>query len=260
MDQVVPVFMYHQVVPEEELPLDAHLYVTPKTLAQQVLELRKAGYSFARLGDVWEKLEAGTPVGKTAVLTFDDMYDNFYRHAWPLLREMKVAVTAFAICQYVGTRNQHPMVTPGLFGVTEEELREMTDAGVEIGSHTNSHRELTTLPDLELREELSGSRQYLSDVIGAPVRSLCYPRGRFSPRVVRYAEAAGYSCACSTLRGNVQGPGGAFALKRIRAGNERVGWRLRYTLFRAYDWLNRKRTRREVEAFAASDSQAEVEA
>lgn len=257
---LLPIYMYHQIVPEDEMPLDAHLYVTPDILARQVLQLKKLGFSIITLGEAWQRISSGKPVKKCAVLTFDDLYDNFYRHAWPQLKQLGVRATAFAISQHVGKGDQRPMVSSGLFGISANELRELCDNGIEIGSHTRTHRELTTLPDPVLRDELNGSKHALSEIIGVPVTTCCYPRGRFSPRVMRYTEAAGYECAVSTLRGNMHAPEDRFRLKRIRAGMERIDWKLSYTTHCFYDLLNRKRTRRDTAMFAASDHLADAEA
>jgi peptidoglycan/xylan/chitin deacetylase (PgdA/CDA1 family) len=253
MATVLPIYMYHQVVAPEEMPFDAHLYVTTDALAAQVLQLKRAGFRFLTLSQAWKRIAAGGAEEPAVVLTFDDLYDNFYRHAWPMLRELQVPATAFAITRCIGPADEHPMIMPGLFSASEENLREMVDEGLEIGSHTATHRELTTLSDAELTQELSASRRRLEKILGVPVTTLCYPRGRFSPRVVRFVEAAGYTCACTTLRGTVQAPADRYALKRVRAGMERRGWRLAYTTGRLYDLLNRRRTRRERARFHASD-------
>jgi hypothetical protein len=66
-------------------------------------------------------------------------------------------------------------------------------------------------------------------------------------------EAAGYECACSTLRGNSHEAGERFRLARVRMHGERVGLKLRYTATRVYYWLNRSRREKDRLKFAAED-------
>ncbi len=258
MATLLPILMYHQVVPEAEMPFDRHLYVTPETLTGQILELKRAGFQFVTLREAWTRIRDGRG-GKAVALTFDDLYDNVVRHAIPVLQEHGVRATVFAITQTVGRGEDRRLVVPGLFGVNESSLRDLVDAGLEVGSHTVSHRELTSLDDRALRAELSDSRHCLEDMLGVEVTSLCYPRGRFSPRVVRFVEAAGYDCACTTLRGTLHTEADRWALRRVRAGEERIGLKLTYALTRWYHWLNLRRARREEALCYASDTGQEAD-
>jgi peptidoglycan/xylan/chitin deacetylase (PgdA/CDA1 family) len=79
--------------------------------------------------------------------------------------------------------------------MTWDHIRALQKAGMDVQSHTRTHRVLQTLPDVELRDELEGSRDDLRRELGAPARAVAYPAGypvdRVSP--VRAAlEEAGY--------------------------------------------------------------------
>jgi len=56
-----------------------------------------------------------------------------------------------------------------------DQVRELHDAGMDVESHTHTHRVLTTLPANELEQELVGSKRLLEERIDAPVRALAYP-------------------------------------------------------------------------------------
>lgn len=70
---------------------------------------------------------------------------------------------------------------------------------VEFGGHGTTHRKLTTLSDAELRDELTGSRQYLEDLLGQGVDSMAFPFGECDARVLRLAAAAGFRLAANTV-------------------------------------------------------------
>lgn len=250
-----PVFMYHQVVPSDRLPADTHLYITPETLRVQIQEIRRRGFELVTLSEGWRRftgVHAGA-CGRFAALTFDDLYLNFYEYAWPVLLEEKVPVTGFVIGRSLTGTPVQNLDDDLLCSIDAGKLQEIERHGVEIGSHTMTHSELTRQSKEEVRAELAESRGIISDIIGNPVPALCYPRGRFSPRIIELVREVGYDVACTTLRGNVHHEGDRFAVKRIRASAERKGCRLRYALSRTYDWLNRRRYRKDQATIFSED-------
>jgi peptidoglycan/xylan/chitin deacetylase (PgdA/CDA1 family) len=58
-----------------------------------------------------------------------------------------------------------------------DHVRALRNAGMDVQSHTRTHRVLQTLPESELLDELRGSRIELEREIGGPVRSVAYPVG-----------------------------------------------------------------------------------
>ncbi len=65
--------------------------------------------------------------------------------------------------------------------LTSAQIREMHQAGVTIGAHTQTHSNMTLLTREQVREELAGSRQRLEAIIGAPVPDFAFPNtgGRY---------------------------------------------------------------------------------
>jgi peptidoglycan/xylan/chitin deacetylase (PgdA/CDA1 family) len=245
--------MYHHVAREQFLPSDPHLYVTPEILLEQIRWFKKQGFEFVTLSEAWNIIKNKETKRKAVALTFDDLFFDFYSDAMPVITSQGIKATGFAISSNV-TETSTPRPCPGgMYGITVKQLREINDAGVEIGSHTVSHRELTTLSDKELEVELVMSKAELENYLGKEVPTLCYPRGRFGVRVMEYTEKAGYNCACATTRGNLHVEDDKYKLKRIRAGLERVGMKLWYSTKPIYDFLNHKRTRRETERLEKTD-------
>jgi peptidoglycan/xylan/chitin deacetylase (PgdA/CDA1 family) len=88
--------------------------------------------------------------------------------------------------------------------MTWDHIRALADAGMDIGSHTRTHRVLQTLSTPELDDELRGSRMELERQVGKPVRSLAYPVGYTvldRPELVAAVERAGYQVAFSNATG-----------------------------------------------------------
>jgi peptidoglycan/xylan/chitin deacetylase (PgdA/CDA1 family) len=88
--------------------------------------------------------------------------------------------------------------------MTWDDTRDLARAGMDVQSHTRSHRVLQTLSDEELDAELRGSREIIEREVGAPVRALAYPVGRHSqvsPRIRDAVKRAGYELAFENSSG-----------------------------------------------------------
>lgn len=88
------------------------------------------------------------------------------------------------------------------------ELRQLSDAGVEIGSHTRDHVVLheRQLPG-DVADQVLGSKGLLEERLGIECRHFCYPHG--SPRDISRAAVgavrdAGYRCAVMNVGGPVR--------------------------------------------------------
>ncbi|MCX6835821.1 MAG: polysaccharide deacetylase family protein [candidate division Zixibacteria bacterium] len=103
------------------------------------------------------------------------------------------------------------------FTLNWDEIRQMSEAGVDFGSHGCSHRILTHLSPDEAAEELSRSRARLTEQLGKEIRHFAYPNGDFNDTVAELISSAGYDCGLATSYGTrLGGPGtNRFALRRI---------------------------------------------
>jgi peptidoglycan/xylan/chitin deacetylase (PgdA/CDA1 family) len=59
-----------------------------------------------------------------------------------------------------------------------DHVRALTDAGLDVQSHSHSHRVLHTLPPGDAAADLRRSRQELESALDQPVTALAYPTGR----------------------------------------------------------------------------------
>jgi peptidoglycan/xylan/chitin deacetylase (PgdA/CDA1 family) len=71
----------------------------------------------------------------------------------------------------------------------------------EIGGHTLTHRRLTSLPDAIASREVVEGKDTLEQVIGAPLRSFCYPGGEYSHQHPAMVRDAGFELARTARRG-----------------------------------------------------------
>jgi peptidoglycan/xylan/chitin deacetylase (PgdA/CDA1 family) len=109
-----------------------------------------------------------------------------------------------------------PMSPPSEYGaVTWNELRAMTAAGIEIGSHTVSHPILTRIDHTRLTRELTASRERLETMLDRPATLFCYPNGDYDRAIRDEVARAGYRLAVTTEPGLNDASSDPLALKRI---------------------------------------------
>src|SRR5262249_48692534 len=149
-------------------------------------------------------------------ITFDDGYRDNYDYAAPILREYNLPATFFVTTEFIGSNvvpwwdRELEIERPWM---TWKHVRSLRRDGFEIGSHTRSHAELTSLSSDEARLEILGSCQDLEQQLSSPVTAFAFPYGREKQIADHHrtiAREAGLSCCCSCDGGTNPRGGDAF--------------------------------------------------
>jgi peptidoglycan/xylan/chitin deacetylase (PgdA/CDA1 family) len=197
--------MYHQV--GEFPPMRTHRanYCDHRRFDRQMGLLHALGWTVLDLDQALAGLRGERPLpARSVVLTFDDGYDNFADFALPVLVRHGFTATVYAISGWLGQRIQWYGDEPGRPRprlMDAAQLREIQAAGMTVGSHTVTHAHLAKIDPAAQLREVRDSRLALEDLLGKPVRHLCYPFGSFNLEAVHAAGAAGYVSATTCLRG-----------------------------------------------------------
>lgn len=182
---------------------DAPLSVRPDRFRRQMRLVLARGYRPVTFSEL---TRAPNAAGLFAV-TFDDAFRSVYSLAAPCLRELGVPATIFVPTGPVEA--QQPLAWEGtshwldgpwsseLTPMSWSEIRELAEAGWEMGSHTRSHPHLPSLADDALARELLDSKALCEVRIGRPCTSIAYPYGDTDPRVISAVRAAGYATAAA---------------------------------------------------------------
>jgi peptidoglycan/xylan/chitin deacetylase (PgdA/CDA1 family) len=199
----VPILGYHRVGAHRP---DHVPTVSAEAFERQLALLARFRFRALSLDEVIDRLERGEPPPRrSVVITFDDGYAETHTVAWPILQKFGFCATVF--------------VTPGEVGLpgfaTWEQIIEMAQDAVTIGSHTMHHSYLPLVNDAQLPEELSGSKSMIEQRIARPVRYLSYPIGGYTPQAQAAARRAGYRAALTTNRGSSRAVD-PFALRRVK--------------------------------------------
>lgn len=185
----VPIFMYHDILPQKEVFFD----VTPQELEAHFKYIQEQGFTPISIDLLLEHLQKGIPLpDQPVLLSFDDGYGGHYDYVYPLLKKYNYpAVFSVYVNKMAGKTARSSL--------TWKQLQEIAnDPLVTIASHTISHpRDLRELSDDELFQEVMISKEIFEDKLGIPIKYFTYPEGKYDSRVKQWAMAAGYTMALS---------------------------------------------------------------
>src|SRR3979490_964554 len=152
------------------------LYVSPLQFDRHLWWLRRVGLVGVPLSEGIRRLLTRNPKPCVAP-PFEAGYADKVVNAAPILAEYGFGATCFVVSERIGAHNTWDAELLGgrKSLMNEAELKTWVAAGFEVGSHTCTHPDLTTLPRDTVMEELVSSRKALHRLIGAPVATFCYP-------------------------------------------------------------------------------------
>lgn len=216
----VPVLMYHQIQPlRHQPPAQPGLVVDTKQFYWQMYCLRALGYHTLTLDELVQALEGSQPLPRRAVaITFDDGYYGVYRYAFPILQHFRFNATLFLIGEDFADSG-HAIINRAFPVVDAAQVGEMLVAGIQIGSHSVSHRRLTTIELFEAEEEIIASKTILESVFGRRITTFSYPYGLYNGQLAEMVRRAGYACAVTTRFGHRHILSEQFTLRRIAVGS-----------------------------------------
>lgn len=115
--------------------------------------------------------------------------------------------------------------------MTSAQVKQLHDAGMEIGGHTVTHPILARVEDAVARTEITEGKAALETIIGEPLRLFAYPNGKpgkdYLSVHTKMVEEAGFEAAVSTAWGAAQQHSDLYQLPRFTPW-DKTEWR--YTL------------------------------
>lgn len=175
----VPVLNYHQV----NNKFQTCLTMKPKNFEEQMKYLHDNDYHVITQQQFDEYMSGdGTLPDRPVLITFDDGYADNYQYAYPIMKKYGMRGTIFLITGLVDK--------PGY--LTWEQIKKMSADGMEFGSHTVSHKPLTSFDREGARRELTESKAVIGQHLGKPCTFFAFPEGKFDDMVMEETKAAGY--------------------------------------------------------------------
>ena len=112
-----------------------------------------------------------------------------------------------------------PVTLPENFMMTAEQIRQLHNAGMEIGGHTVNHPILTRLDDETAYIEIENGKKLLEDIIESPVRLFAYPNGKpgqdYLQKHAAMIKEIGFDAAVSTAWGAARRNADIYQLPRF---------------------------------------------
>lgn len=252
----LPVLLYHHVGPAR-IGACPSLTVSPDRFERHVRWLARQGYVGIRASDWHACLEGGRAVRQPVLLTFDDAYADIVQYALPVLRRYQFGALIMVVTGRVGGESEwdrtHGWVPHPL--MTADQIREWATRGMEFGAHGRTHADLTAVSDGHLDDEIHGSSDDLSVLIGRRVATFAYPYGRCDDRVLRRVRQA-YDMAFSCVEGVNTVATDLHRLRRsmVQPYESRIGltWRVRTGRYPVDRLRARLRIRSRIRDVAAS--------
>jgi peptidoglycan/xylan/chitin deacetylase (PgdA/CDA1 family) len=158
--------------------------------------LHARGWCCISASEAAELTLAGKRAAKTFCLTFDDGFRDFAELAHPIIQDLGFTATVFVVTDRIGGSADWSTFERGSL-LDADEIRCLVREGVSFGSHSRTHLDLPRCTERELRDELSGSRTMLSEVVGREVTTIAWPYGSNNESTRRAAEEAGYGLGYS---------------------------------------------------------------
>jgi peptidoglycan/xylan/chitin deacetylase (PgdA/CDA1 family) len=218
MTQFPPILCYHQVVPWPLLgrpPLKPGLIVPLRRFRWQMALLRAWGYTGVSLRQWIDGAQGKGPLPrKPIILTFDDGYYGVHEYALPVLRRAGFTASVYIVAEDLTD------AAPGnraYFTLDRGRLRDLIDAGFEIGCHSLTHCRISRCTESELLREVVASREILERELGVEVRTFAYPYAMPVLRVIQCVRDQGYLAAVG-VDASLASAGDLFALPRISLG------------------------------------------
>jgi peptidoglycan/xylan/chitin deacetylase (PgdA/CDA1 family) len=190
------ILMYHSIA---RLASGPHaLCVAPEHFETQMLYLKRRNLRGVSMRELLQAMSTGDTKGLVG-LTFDDGSEDFLHNAVPVLERLGFSATVYVVAGMLGKENdwEHRGPRPRLKLLEADGVREVSERGMEVGSHTMTHPRLSGLDPEVLVHEVSDSRQVLSEILNAPVEGFCYPYGDLDGAAIRAVRRTGYGYACA---------------------------------------------------------------
>lgn len=184
----VPILCYHQIREWRETDSrTAQNYIVPvQTFRDQLRMLADSGYHTILPDQLYAYLTTGTPLPpKPIMLTFDDTDLEQYTVAMPEMNKYGFKGVFFIMTVSLG--RPHYM--------TKAQVKELSDAGHTIGSHTWDHHNVKQYQGQDWVVQIEKPSKQLEQITGKPVNYFAYPFGLWNPQAIPQLKQRGMKAA-----------------------------------------------------------------
>ena len=199
---VPPVLCYHRVLPRSGNDKQQARYsVTPAQFRAQMSVLASEGFTSLTLREFSEAMRGLRELPpRSALITFDDGYNDNYALAWPIAREFGMKLNLFICTGLVEGENIEVFERRTISEKRSEEdypalwqplqwsqLREMSAAGVDVQFHSHGHENMGSLSSADITADAARGISLFKKHLGFTPTYFAFPFGHYGsyPHVAR---------------------------------------------------------------------------
>lgn len=212
-----PFLLYHKIdLPTADVRIRG-AFTAPRKFEKQIAYLTKKGFSFYTASELIKHYKTrGEFPAKSAAITFDDGWKDNFVNAFPILKKYGAKATVFLVPSCIGQTTAK--VTADGEGtrehLSEADILEMSEGGIEFGSHSFNHKLFHQISNEEIEFEVTESKKYIENLVQKECPVFAYPAGFFTGFAQTAIKNAGYIAAFSTVYGATENPD-LYELNRI---------------------------------------------
>jgi peptidoglycan/xylan/chitin deacetylase (PgdA/CDA1 family) len=184
----VPILCYHQIrnwTPSDGKVGKTYIVQTDDFKAQMKM-LADSGYQTILPDQLYDYLLYGTPLPeKPIMLTFDDTKLDQYTTALPELNKYGFKAVFFIMTVSLGKPNY----------LSKAQVREMSDAGHVIGSHTYDHQNVKKYQAEDWITQIEKPTKTLQEITGKDIKYFAYPFGLWNKEAFPELRKRGFEAA-----------------------------------------------------------------
>ena len=184
----VPILCYHHVKDWKPTTSQrAKDYIVPvEVFKQQMKMLADSGYQTILPDQLYNYLATGAPLpAKPVILSFDDTDLEQYTVAAPEMKKYGFKGVFFIMTVSLGRPNY----------MTREQVKELSESGNEIGSHTWDHRNVKLYEESDWATQIEKPTRQLEAITGKPIKYFAYPFGLWKPEAIPQLKKRGFVAA-----------------------------------------------------------------
>jgi peptidoglycan/xylan/chitin deacetylase (PgdA/CDA1 family) len=153
---------------------------------------------------------------KKVLITIDDGFASFYENGIPLLEKYKMKATLYVNTESVGWGDY----------ISWDQLKELMEKGVEIGSHSHRHNYFVDEPDSSRADifeaDLLKAESLFEEHLGMIPKTYVYPYGEFSAEMVEVVKDHDYLIAFAQNSGVMNNASHPYAVPRFPVAGSHV--------------------------------------
>lgn len=189
-------------------------------------------------------------------ITFDDGLSSILKNALPELINRKIPTTIFIPAAKVGSYPRWEQKRQEIYYddriLNQDEIKYLSDHGIDIGSHTLHHTDLKNVTSEDARKEFQLSKSLLEKITRKEVVSFSFPYGSFNDELLTLAFDCGYSFVYTTEPERISFPTIRKVIGRVGVDPDDHFLEFKLKAAGAYSWLPRiSRWKAKVKNFTA---------